>query len=56
MVTLEAGGSGNATPAPAPAFGNLFGAQKPAENKDAPKPGMHEIPTLWVLVDVNRTL
>ena len=40
MIALETGGSGTATPAPAPAFsGGLFGAQKPAENKDAPKPG-----------------
>ena len=44
MVTLEAGASGTATSAPAPAFGGggLFGGQKPAENKDAPKPGRYE--------------
>jgi len=44
MVTLETGGSGTATPAPAPAFGGggLFGAQKPTESKDAPKPGRYE--------------
>ena len=54
MVTLETGGSGNPTPAPAPAFGSLFSAQKPAENKDAPKPGTHEYLILWILVGVNR--
>lgn len=38
--SLETGGNGTTTPAPAPVFGGgLFGAQKPAENKDAPKPG-----------------
>jgi len=44
MVTLETGGSGPATPAPAPAFGSgqLFDVPKRVENKDAPKPGRYE--------------
>ena len=52
MVTLETGGSGTATPAPAPAFGGgLFGAPKPAENKDAPKPGRYEFDLRILCVD-----
>jgi len=50
MASLETGGNGNATPAPAPAFGGpLFSTQKPAENKDAPKPGMYESLGLHIL-------
>lgn len=54
MVILETEGSGTANPAPAPAFGGtLFGAPKPAENKEAPKPGRHANLGLCILVSAD---